>query len=287
LPLILYSVVAGRTLANLSVASMEAGSLTMEKMFLGGLLPGLLLVGLMALYGICVGPKGGEVSHKFTWSETGAAIWEAKWELLIPVVALVALFGGFATPVEAAALTAFYAFFVETVVYRDLHIRKSVPKVMVECGLLVGGVLLILGMAMGLTNYLVTEQIPDRVVEWVQAKIHSPWLFLLTLNVVLLGVGCLMDIFSAIVVVVPLIIPLGLAFGIDPVHLGIIFLANLQLGYLTPPVGMNLFLASYRFNRPIMDVVRATLPMFFLLLIGVLVITYVPWLSTFLPGLLP
>ena len=147
-----------------------------------------------------------------------------------------------------------------------------------------GGVLLILGVAMGLTNFLVTERVPDTVVEWVQSRIDSKWVFLLTLNCVLLLVGCLMDIFSAIVVVVPLIIPLGLAFGIDPVHLGIIFLANLQLGYLTPPVGMNLFLASYRFDKPITEIIRATLPMFFILLIGVILITYVPFLSTWLPG---
>jgi tripartite ATP-independent transporter DctM subunit len=154
---------------------------------------------------------------------------------------------------------------------------------MTECGLLVGGVLLILGVAMGFTNYLVDAQVPEDAVQWVQASIHSPVLFLLALNVFLLIVGCLMDIFSAIIVVVPLIAPMGLAFNIDPVHLGIIFLANMELGYLTPPVGMNLFLSSYRFSKPMPEVIRAVLPMLAILLAGVLLITYIPWLTTALP----
>jgi C4-dicarboxylate transporter, DctM subunit len=188
-----------------------------------------------------------------------------------------------ATPLEAAALTAFYAFAIEVFVYRDLKICRDVPRVMTECALLVGGVLLILGVALGLTDYLVNAEIPDRLLTWVQHSIHHPWLFLLALNLFLLIVGCLMDIFSAIIVVAPLIVPLGIAFGINPVHLGIIFLANLELGYLTPPVGMNLFLASYRFNKPIGEVTRASLPMLGILFVGVLLITYLPFLTTFLP----
>jgi len=208
---------------------------------------------------------------------------EAKWELLLPVVAMVALFGGFATPVEAAAVTALYAFVVETFVYRDLRIRRQIPEVMAECGLLVGGVLLILGVAMGFTNYLVSAQVPDLAVDWVQGSIESRWAFLLTLNAFLLVVGCLMDIFSAIVIVVPLIVPVATAFGIHPVHLGIIFLANMELGYLTPPVGMNLFLSAYRFDKPVPEVMRSVIPMFVVLLIGVLLITYLPFLTTSLP----
>ena len=199
-------------------------------------------------------------------------------------MALVSIFGGFATTVEAAAFTALYAFVVEVIVYRDLAI-KDVPRVMVECSLLVGGVLLILGVAMGFTDYLFTASIPERLVLFAKGAIHSRWLFLLALNLFLLVVGCLMDIFSAIVVVAPLIIPLGVEFGIDPIHLGIIFLANLELGFLTPPVGMNLFLSSYRFNKPMNEVIRAVLPMLAVLFVGVLLITYVPWLTTFLPGL--
>jgi tripartite ATP-independent transporter DctM subunit len=179
-----------------------------------------------------------------------------------------------------------YAFFVEVVMYRDLKVGRDVPRVMTECGLLVGGVLLILGVALGFTNYLVDAQVPTRAVEWAKENIDSPWKFLLLLNLFLLVVGCLMDIYSAIIVVVPLLVPLGVAFQIDPVHLGIIFLANLQLGYLTPPVGMNLFLAAYRFQKPMSFVIRAAMPMLLVLLVSVLVITYVPAMTTFLPKLL-
>ncbi len=270
LPIILYAIIA-RT--------------SMERMYLGGLLPGLLLLGLVIWLAIWLGPKKEVTLTRFNGREAGAALWAAKWELLVPVVAVGALFSGLATPVEAAAVTALYAFVVETFFYRDLSLRRDVPRVMAECGLLIGGVLLILGVALGFTNYLIDAQVPTHMVDWVTRTIHARWLFLLTLNVFLLLVGCLMDIYSAIVVVVPLIVPLGRAFGIDPVHLGIIFLANLQLGYLTPPIGMNLFLASYRFGKPIGEVVRAVLPMLFVLLVGVLLITYVPWLTTFLPGL--
>ena len=163
---------------------------------------------------------------------------------------------------------------------RDLSVRRDLSRVLHQCVVVVGGVLVILGCAMGLSSYLVDAQVPARMVEWTQAHVHSPLLFLLGLNLFLLVVGCLMDIFSAIVVVVPLITPIGAAFGIHPVHLAIIFVANLELGYLTPPVGMNLFLASYRFDRPVLDVTRAALPMLAILAFGVLVITYAPWLTT-------
>ncbi len=271
LPLILYAIVA---------------KVTMEEMFLGGILPGLLLVGMTAWWGIRVGPKKRADRQPFHPGEAARATWEAKWELLLPVVALVGLFSGWATPVEAAAVTALYAFAIETFVYRDLKLWKDVPRVMTECGLLVGGVLLILGVALGFTNYLVDAEVPAQMVDWAKSSIHATWVFLLLLNIFLLIVGCLMDIYSAIVVVVPLIVPIGLAFGVDPVHLGIIFLANLELGYLTPPVGMNLFLSSYRFGKPLPEVTRATLPMLGVLAIGVVLITYLPFLTKLLPNLL-
>jgi tripartite ATP-independent transporter DctM subunit len=166
------------------------------------------------------------------------------------------------------------------VVHRDLAIRTDLPRVLRECVVLVGGVLLILGMAKGLTSWMVDARIPMRALEWVQSFIDSQLVFLLCLNLFLLLVGCLMDIFSAIVVVVPLIVPLAAAYGVDPVHLGILFIANLELGYLTPPVGLNLFLASYRFDRPLLEVWRAALPLLVILGLGVLLITYVPWLTT-------
>jgi C4-dicarboxylate transporter DctM subunit len=269
LPLILYAIIA---------------KVTIEQMFLGGIFPGVLMVLMMAWWGIHQGPKIQATNQsRFEPREAKAAIWDAKWELLLPVVAFWGLFSGFATPVEAAALTALYALVVEVFIYKDLNLFKDIPRVMTECGLLVGGVLLILGVALGFTNYLVDAQVPSRAADWVTGTVHSRWAFLLLLNLFLLIVGCLMDIFSAIIVVVPLIIPLGVAYQIDPVHLGIIFLANLELGYLTPPVGMNLFLSSYRFHKPLPEVYRSVVPILLVLLMGVLVITYLPVLTTFLP----
>ena len=277
LPPILYAIIA---------SSGGQVSVSIKEMFLGGFLPGVLLVALTACWGIREGRRAGhDGRQKFDWAEARAAAWVAKWELLVPVVALAALFGGFATPVEAAALTAMYTFVVAVVVHRDLNLFRDIPRVMTECGLLVGGVMLILGVALGFTHYLVDAQIPDQAVAWATATIHSKWIFLLGLNVVLLVVGGLVEIYAAIVVVVPLLVPLGLAFGIDPVHLGIIFLANMELGFLAPPVGLNLLLASYRFNKPMGEVTRASLPMLGVMVVGVLLITYVPWLTTWLPGM--
>ncbi len=286
LPLILYAI----------IASQAKAAVTIEQMFLGGILPGFLLVGLTIWWGVASGPKLEATQKRFDFREARAAIWAAKWELLLPVVALVALFGGFATPVEASAVTALYAFIIETFVYRDLKLvggrtaarppGKTVVETVTDCGLLVGGVLLILGVALGFTQYLVDAQIPDQAVAWATATIHSKWLFLLGLNVVLLFVGGLVEIYAAIVVVVPLLVPLGMAFGIDPIHLGIIFLANMELGFLAPPVGLNLLLASYRFDKPLISVMRAVLPMLLVLFLGVLLITYFSPLTTWLPHLI-
>jgi tripartite ATP-independent transporter DctM subunit len=284
LPLILYAIIASEAKAQV----------TIEQMFLGGIVPGLIMVALAIWWGVAAGPVLTAKRKPFSAAEARAAIRDAKWELLLPVVALVALFSGYATPVEAAALTAFYAFVIETFVYRDLSWRSrgteaptasaaTVPRVVTNCGMLVGGVLLILGVALGFTNYLVDVQVPDRAVAWATGAIHSKWLFLLGLNVVLLFVGGLVEIYAAIVVVVPLLVPLGIAFGIDPIHLGIIFLANMELGFLAPPVGLNLLLSSYRFNKPMVEVMRAVLPMLAVQFLGVLLITYIPPLTTALP----
>src|SRR5213593_2593538 len=278
LPLILYAIVAS--------SNAKGAGVTIERMFLGGLGPGVLLVGMAIWLGLRLGPKKMGNRPAFDPGEARRAIWAAKWELLLPIVALAALFGGFATPVEAAAVTALYAWLSATVIQRDLHPLKDVPRVMTECGLLVGGVLMILGVALGFTHYLVDAQIPDKMAEWSIHVLKSKWLFLLGLNVVLLFVGGLIEIYAAIVVVVPLLVPIGVAFKIDPVHLGIIFLANMELGFLAPPVGLNLLLSSYRFNKPILEVIRAVVPMLLVLLIGVLLVTYFPPLTTFLPRLL-
>ena len=269
LPLILYAIIAK--------------DVSLDKMFLGGLLPGLLMVAMTAGLGIALAPRQEGPRPRFDRVAAWAAIWDAKWELLIPVVALVGLLGGFATPVESAALTALYAFCVEVFIYRDLGLRKDFGRVFTEAGLVVGGVLLILGVAQGFTNYLVDEQIAARAIEWVTLNIHSKWTFLLVLNLFLFVVGSLMDVYSAIIVVVPLMVPMARVFGIDPVHLGILFLANLELGYLMPPMGMNLFLASYRFNKPLSEVYRSIVPMLLVQMVGVFIITYLPILSTLLP----
>lgn len=250
-----------------------------DRLFIGGLVPAILLVLMTAAWCMWRGRRVRTEAGGFRLREAIAAIGAAKWELLLPVIVLVGIFGGFATLVEAAALTALYAFLIECFVYRDLDARRDTSRVVTECVTLVGGVLLILGVALGFTNYLIDAQIPERAVDWVRAHIESRWLFLLALNGFLLIVGCLLDIYSAILVVVPLITPMGEAFGIDPVHLGIIFLANLQLGYLTPPVGMNLFLAAYRFGQPLVRIWRDSFPFLMVMLAGVLLITYVPALS--------
>jgi tripartite ATP-independent transporter DctM subunit len=215
----------------------------------------------------------------FDWGRIRRAIGAAKWELSVPAVAMISLGGGFATPVESAALTALYVFVVTVFVRRDLRFRRDVPRVARECGLIVGGILLVMGVALGLTDYLVDAQVPERIVAWAGALGGDRNTFLLALNVVLLAAGCVVEIYPAIIVLVPIVAQLGKAFGIDPVHLGIIFLANMELGYLTPLVGLNLFFASYRFGKPIGEIFRAVLPLFVALAAGVLVITYVPWLS--------
>ena len=264
MPLILYAIVAQTAPENL---------------FIGGILPGVLLIGLVAAWGMREGILTGAGRHAFAWAEARRALWTAKWELALPAVVLGALLSGRATLVEASALTALYAAIVTGLVHRDFRLGSGLQQAFRECVVLIGGVLIILAVAKGFTAYMVDVDIPFRLLEWTQSRIESPLLFLLALNVFLLIVGCVMDIFSAIVVVVPLISAIGAAYGIDPVHLGIIFIANLELGYLTPPVGLNLFLASYRFDRPLLEVYRASVPLLVILGIGVLVITYVPWLT--------
>ncbi len=269
LPLILYSIVA---------------RVPMESMFLGGILPAVVMLIATAAWGVFVqGPRKNADAPEFDAREAFHALWQAKWELLMPVVALGALFGGFATPVEASALTALYAVGIETLVYRDLKLTTDLPRVMAESALLIGGVLLVQGVALGFTNYLVDAEFMARAADWATATIHSPWVFLLALNVFLLVVGCLMEIYAAIVIQAPLLVTMGHAFGIDPVHLGIIFLANLELGYLTPPVGLNLLLSSYRFKKSVPEVLRAVTPLTLVMGAGVLLITYVPALTTTLP----
>ena len=264
-PLILYGIVA----QNVAI----------EDLFIGGLLPGLLMLALLAGLGIREAMRSGVKASPFDLREMAASLWTAKWEMFLPIVVLWALLGGYATTSESAAIAALYALIVQRFIHRDLASFKDVVRVAGDCVALVGGVLIILAVAVGLTNYLVNAQIPTQMIEWTQTHIEQRWLFLLALNVFLLLVGTVMDIFSAIVVVVPLILPLADVYQISYVHLGVIFIANLELGYLHPPLGLNLLLASYRFKKPVLEVTWATLPMLGILAVGVLLITYVPWLT--------
>ena len=287
LPVILYSIIALQTLQGFDPSTLDKYDVSMEGMFKAALLPGILLVTLAMLWGRSREPVRPGARPPFDWHEALLSLWAAKWEMALPVVAIGAMFGGWvSSPVQAAALTAGYALVIETCVHRDLKVRVDLPRIGAECGVLTGGILLILGTAMGLTNFLVTEQVPDQLTAWVGQYISSPYVFLFALNIALLVVGCLMDVYSAIVVIVPLIVPLGLRYGIDPVHLGVIFLVNLELGFLHPPVGINLFLASYRFNRPLGEIVWAVLPMLGVVATAVLLITYWPPLTHWLPAVL-
>jgi len=264
LAVILYGVVAHVSILDL---------------FKAGVLPGILLVAAACVLGVREGRRQTGPRIPFNTGEAVAAIWEAKWELLTPIIVLVSLFGGFGTLIETAAVTAAYTILVEVVIHRELHPTRDLPVVLVKCLSLIGGVFAILGVAMGLTNYLVDAEVPMTVATWFEAHVESKIVFLLALNIFLLLVGCLLDIFSAISIVVPLIQPISQVFGIDPLHLGMIVLSNLELGYLTPPVGLNLFFASYRFDKPLAQVCRNTIPFFLVMLFVVLLVTYVPWLA--------
>lgn len=266
LPLILYAIIAG---------------VAIEDMFLAGLLPTLLMASIVAAWGIWTQPH--QPARTWDAARIRTALGAAKWDLSVPLVPIAALASGLATPVESAALTALYTLFVTSVVQRDLSLARDVPRVMAECALIIGGILLIMGVALGLTDYLVDAEVPGRLVAWAKDTVGNKYLFLLALNLFLLAAGCVIEIYPAIMVLVPIIVPIGAAFGVDPLHLGIVFLANMELGYLTPLVGLNLFFAAYRFGKPVMELFRAVLPLFVALAIGVLIVTYLPWLSTFLP----
>ena len=264
LPLILYGIVAEVPIGDL---------------FVGGLLPGTLMLGALAALGVREGMVTGSARHTFTLREAAGATWEAKWELLLPVVIIASLLAG-ATTVQSAALAALYTLVVQRFIQRDLAGFGDLRRAMSHSIALVGGILIILAVAVGFTTYLIDAQVPARLADWARENIHSKWVFLLGLNAFLIVVGGMKDIFSAIIVVVPLVVPIATHFQIDPIHLGVVFVANSELGYLTPPVGENLFVASYRFNKPILHLARAMLPMYVILLIGVLLITYLPWLTT-------
>ncbi|MEX2649064.1 MAG: TRAP transporter large permease subunit [Alphaproteobacteria bacterium] len=248
-------------------------------LFVAGIVPGLIMVGAVCCLGVRAGLLARVERPRFDFREAVRALWDARWEVLLPIVALGAIFGGYCSLPEAAAITVVYALVVQVLVRRDVHVTRDLPRILVKCAALIGGIFAILGAAMGLTSYLVDADVPTMAAEWIQQLIASRLLFLLCLNVVLLAVGCLMDVFSAAAVVLPLIIPMAAAYGIHPLHMAMIFLTNLELGYLTPPVGMNLFLAAYRFERTIGQVCGSALPFLLLLAAVVLAVTYGPLLG--------
>jgi len=263
LPIIIYAIVS---------------KVQINQLFLAGLLPGILMVVLLSTFSIQKAVAADVPRTKFNTSRMFNAIKEAMWELPLPLVVLGGIYSGYFAVSEAAAITAVYVFLVEVVIYRDIKWRE-LPQVMRKSMVLVGGILIILGAALGFTNYLIDAQVPMKLFNLIKAYTDNPLIFLILLNFFLLVVGCLLDIFSALIVVVPLITPVATAYGINPIHLGIIFLANLQIGTLTPPVGISLFISSLRFEKPMSKIIIASLPFIVVLLFVLAIITYVPWLS--------
>ena len=273
LPLILYAVIA----QQLGVGE----PISINDMFLAGIIPGLLMLGLLVLWSLW-NSRGWRPSG-FSWAEAGSALRESAWEIPLPIIVLAGIYSGYFAISEAAAVTALYVLIVEVFIHREISLRQ-LPGVIHESMLLVGGILIILGASLASTNYLIDAQVPVRLFEMLHNLVSDKLTFLILLNLFLLLLGTMLDIFSALVLIIPLLLPIALGYGIDPVHLGIIFLANMQIGYFTPPVGMNLFIASYRFNKPVLQLYRATLPWFAILFTAVLIITYWPGLSLWLTG---
>ena len=268
LPLILYGIVA---------------EIAVEDLFLAGVLPGFLMLVMLSGYSVWKNRAVRVPLSDFSWKKVRVAVREAAWEIPLPIVVLGGIYSGYFAISEAAAVTALYVLIVDVLILREIPFRK-LPAVMRESMVLVGGILIILGMSLASTNYMIDAGIPQKLLGYVSMFVSSQFTFLLLLLLFLLVLGAILDIFSAIVLVVPLILPVAIQFGVNPVHLGIVFLATMQLGYITPPVGLNLFIASYRFERPIVELYLSTLPFFFILLISVAFIAFWPWLSLVLLG---
>jgi len=253
-------------------------------LFVASLMPAGIMILAIAGFAVWRGTRAGIARDPFDGMRLVRALWGARWELATPLVALGSIFGGFATLLEAAALTVGYTLFVSTVVHREIDIRRELGDIVLRSSTLIGAIFIVLSTAMALTSFLVDAEIPAQIAAWAAENIGSPLVFLLALNVLLLIAGCIMDVFSAIAVLTPLLLPVGIHFGISPVHLAIIFLANLELGYLTPPIGMNLYLAAYRFERSIGQIILSVLPFLAVMLGAVLAVTYLPLVLQF-PGL--
>lgn len=269
-PLILYGIIVQQM--NLGI------DISIQQLFLAGIFPAILMIILLSVWLAWKTQHLNIPKTHFSFIEAKAALQAALWELPLPFFIFVGIFGGFFAVSEVAAVTALYVTLVEVFIYREVKITQ-LSKIITESMQMVGGIFMILGVAMAFTNFLVDAEVPAKLFSWVKASIESKFTFLLVLNIFLLLLGAMLDIFSATIIVVPLILPIALGYGIHPLHLGMIFLANMQIGYLTPPVGMDLFIASYRFDKPIVEIVVATLPFMLILLMAVLIITYIPWLS--------
>jgi len=267
LPMILYGLIA---------------FVSIDSLFIAGMLPGVILICILSLYAIRNDVSRRETRRAFTWQRVWSALKETVWEIPIPIIILGGIYGGYITAVEASAVTAFYVLVIEFFVNRDLSIRQDLVRIMRDSVQLIGGILIILSCSMGMTAYLIDAQIPQSALLWIQRIISSKFTFLFLLNIFLLITGALLDIFSAIIIVVPLIAPIAVSYGVNPIHLGIIFLTNLEIGYITPPIGLNLFISSYRFNKPITYLYKVSVPFLLLMLIALALITYVPDLSLFL-----
>jgi len=271
LPLILYGMVS---------------QTSVDQLFLAGIIPGIILILILSGYSIRWGFAAQVKKTPLSFKEISKALKEMAWEIPLPMIILGGIYGGIFTATEAAAVTAVYVVVIECFIYREIRFTRDVPRIMKESMVLVGGILIILGAALGLTSYLIDQQVPMKILALMKTYISSKYTFLILLNILLLIVGCMMDIFSAIMVVVPLITPIATSFGVDPIHLGIIFLTNLEIGYSTPPVGLNLFIASSRFKEPVVKLYGAALPFLGLRLIALILITYVPFISLWLVELL-
>jgi tripartite ATP-independent transporter DctM subunit len=269
-PLILYGVIA----QQLGVGPV----FTIEDLFWAGLLPGLLMVVLLSFWSLWANRHKARKRSPFSVTEALAAARAAIWEIPLPIFLIGGIYSGYLAVSEAAIITATYVVVVEVFIYREIRLRE-LPAIMRDTMVMVGGILLILGVSLAFTNYLIDAEVPMRLFQLIQGLVSDKIVFLIFLNLLLLLLGAILDIFSALVIMVPLILPVAVSYGVEPVHLGIIFLANMQIGYFTPPVGMNLFIASYRFERPVAELYRATIPFMLVLLAAVLVITYWPQLS--------
>jgi tripartite ATP-independent transporter DctM subunit len=270
-PLILYGIIVQQM--NLGI------EITLPQLFIAGLLPALIMIVLLGSWLAWTTRKIKIPKSKFSITTAKSVLLESIWEIPLPLFILIGIFGGVFTISEVAAVTAVYVLIVEIFIYKEIKLAQ-LNKIILDAMQMIGSILLILAVAMVFTNYLVDAEVPARLFEWVKSNVESRFTFLLLLNLFLLVLGAILDIFSALIIVIPLIVPVALGYQVHPLHLGVIFLANMQIGYFTPPVGMNLFIASYRFNKPITEIYQATIPFMLILLAAVLIITYIPWLST-------